>query len=663
LPAAKNQHFWRPEFDSDHEGGLEPEDLYSASPQQAPTDNHNGDRIPDFETLFSGTISSDLDSETDYHSPTVEDDTDDYEYIRHPELRDETPLSNGIDNTEEERSDHTASSYEFLRRDSDSPDPLALCLFPTYLSAFNELSLLSFLGKADPCEPFEPKTLEQAMNSHQWHQWKQAIQEEYESLIENKTWVEQACPSNRESLSGKWVFRIKRGAQGEILRYKARWVVRGFEQKEGLDFHETFASVVKPMSYKAIFALAAAYDWELEQMDVKTAFLYGDIEEDIWIDLPTGCNVMGTAKLKKALYGLKQAPRVWYKTLASFLSTLGFTPLDADSSVFCRDGTILAIYVDDLLIAGASKSDITALKDKLKERFKMSDLGACHFYLGMEVIRDRPRRTLRLSQEAYLRKALEDHNMGNCNKTQTPMETSSRLIPAEPGYNADPLLRRAYQSAVGSLMYAMLGTRPDLAYAVSVISRFSSNPTTAHMSAVKRVFRYIQQTIHMGLVFRGQIQPLVGYTDSDWAGDPDTRRSTSGYVFNLGSAAISWSSKRQSTVSLSTCEAEYVGQTNATKEAIWLQKFLKQIQPDEDPGLGATIIYGDNQGAIALAKNDQFHGRVKHIDIRHHFIREQIANGRIDLRYIPTSEQVADGLTKALCRDKFTAFRKAVGVE
>jgi hypothetical protein len=322
------------------------------------------------------------------------------------------------------------------------------------------------------------------------------------------------------------------------------------------------------MSYKAIFAIAAAYDWEIEQMDVKTAFLYGDIEEDIWIELPTGCGVSGTAKLKKALYGLKQAPRVWYNTLATFLSSLGFQPLDADSSVFCRDGVIIAIYVDDLLLAGASKPDIDKIKDSLKQRFKMSDLGACHFYLGMEVIRDRPRCTLRLSQTAYLRKVLQDFGMEHCNKVTTPMETSSRLMPAEPGYEADSKFRKQYQSAVGSLMYAMLGTRPDLAFAISVISRFSSNPTNAHWSAVKRVFRYIASTLDMGLVFRGGLQPLEGYTDSDWAGDQDTRRSTSGYVFNLGSAAISWSSKRQPTVALSTCEAEYVGQKNAAKEAI-----------------------------------------------------------------------------------------------
>jgi Reverse transcriptase (RNA-dependent DNA polymerase) len=640
----------------------EQEDLYNASPLSK-GDNSNGP-IPDYSELFSLVPDENTKVEpgSEYQHPTVEDE-DDFELIRHPELRPETPLSEPDQHTDEP-SDHATPPYQWLRADSDSPDPLALCLFPTYLSAFNELSLLSFLGKADSCEPFEPKTLQQAMNSHQWPSWEKAIQEEYDSLVENGTWVEQECPSNRESLTGKWVFKIKRGAAGEILRYKARWVVRGFEQQYGLDFHETFASVVKPMSYKAIFAIAAAYDWEIEQMDVKTAFLYGEIEEDIWIELPTGCGVTGTAKLKKALYGLKQAPRVWYNTLATFLSSIGFQPLDADSSVFCRDGVIIAIYVDDLLITGASKPDIDKIKDSLKQRFKMSDLGACHFYLGMEVIRDRPRRTLRLSQTAYLRKILQDFGMEHCNdKITTPMETSSRLMPAEPGYEADSKFRRNYQSAVGSLMYAMLGTRPDLAFAVSVISRFSSNPTNAHWSAVKRIFRYVASTLDMSLVFRGELQPLEGYTDSDWAGDQDTRRSTSGYVFNLGSAAISWSSKRQPTVALSTCEAEYVGQKNAAKEAVWLQRFLKQIDPNQDPGLGATIIYGDNQGAIALAKNAQYHGRTKHIDADVHFVRECVADGRVDLRYIPTTEQVADGLTKPLCRDKFVAFRKAVGVE
>jgi hypothetical protein len=326
--AAKQQQVSYNTDDSGTNTLEESENLYDASPQQ----RDNNGPIPDFSQLYAQTPSQDTESEPEYQHPTIEDE-DDFEFVRHPELRPETPLSEPDQSFKS--SDHATPPYDWLRRDPDSPDPLALCLFPTYLSAFNELSLLSFLGKADPCEPFEPKTLQQAMNSHQWPSWEKAIQEEYDSLVENGTWVEQECPSNRESLTGKWVFKIKRGAAGEILRYKARWVVRGFEQQYGLDFHETFASVVKPMSYKAIFAIAAAYDWEIEQMDVKTAFLYGEIEEDIWIELPTGCGVSGTAKLKKALYGLKQAPRVWYNTLATFLSSLGFQPLDADSSVFC----------------------------------------------------------------------------------------------------------------------------------------------------------------------------------------------------------------------------------------------------------------------------------------------------------------------------------------
>lgn len=610
-------------------------------------------------------------------SAAVTPGSDELEYLPRPRFVPESPLPDSEDDElsdiEVQRVELPENLSEILARHPHlepdlslvsvtQPDAYNLFLLPSYVAATNELSLLSFLGKADAIEPFEPKTLKQAMESGQWKQWQAAIQDEYDSLVENGTWTTQAVPGHRQALSGKWVFKIKRGHAGQILRYKARWVVRGFEQREGIDYTETFASVVKPMSYKAIFAIAAAMDWELEQMDVKTAFLYGDIEEEVYIDLPTGCKVSGTARLNKALYGLKQSPRVWYNTLATFLASIGFSPLDADSSVFIKDGIILAIYVDDLLIAGESKLDIDTVKAALSKRFKMSDLGPCHFYLGMEVIRDRPRRTLRLSQEAYLYKVLQDFDMLESNPVATPMETSINLLPADPEYQASPKFRRQYQSAVGSLMYAMLGTRPDIAYAVSVVSRFSSNPTERHMNMVKRILKYLKGTIAMGLVYRGQLQPLLGYTDSDWAGDPATRRSTSGYVFNLGSAVVSWSSKRQVTVSLSSCEAEYIGQTNATKEAIWLQRFLKQVQPDTN-SMGATLIYGDNQGAIAMANNDVFHGRMKHVEIQHHFVREKISAGVVELRYISTKEQVADGLTKPLCRDKFQAFRKAVGVE
>jgi len=465
------------------------------------------------------------------------------------------------------------------------------------------------------------------------------------------------------------VYKHKRGSNGEILRYKSRWVVRGFEQREGLDYYETFASVVKPMSYKLLFAIAAANDLEIEQMDVKTAFLYGDIDTEIYVEQPEGMGAIGESykvcKLNKALYGLKQSPRVWYFTLTAYLKTLGFEPLTADNCIFHDSkGTYIAVFVDDLLMVGPSKANISMIKAKLSERFHMTDLGPCKYYLGMEVTRDRQNRTLKLSQRSYLEKVLRDFGMWDCNKKHdTPIDTHTKLQKAEAEYEPKIADIKWYQSAVGSLMYAMLGTRPDIAYAVSVVSRFAAKPTQAHKATVTRIFRYLRKTVDYVLVFKGPLIALTGYSDSDWAGDHDTRKSTSGYVFNVGSAVISWSSKLQSTVALSSCEAEYIGQTNATKEAIWLRRLLNEIQLEAANEAQATIIYCDNQGAIALAKNPQFHARTKHIDIQHHFVRDKVSEGAVELQYIETENQVADGLTKPLDKIKFQRFREAIGLE
>lgn len=365
--------------------------------------------------------------------------------------------------------------------------------------------------------------------------------------------------------------------------------------------------------------------------------------------------------LNKALYGLKQAPRIWFFTLALFLKDLGFLPLSADLSVFCHKNIYIAVYVDDMLIVGPSLAEIQDIKGKLHRRFQMSDLGPCHYYLGMSVRRDRQQRILSLSQHGYIEKVLRDFGMDNAKPAVTPMETSKMEALPE-GYECSLEDRNWYARILGSLMYAMLGTRVDIAYSVSFLNRFLRNPGPQHIRATKRIMRYLRGTRKLELTFRGDLKPLVGYTDSDWAGDLETRRSTSGYLFNIGSGAISWSSKRQPTVSLSSCEAEYVAQTQATKEAIWLQSLLSQlVKDDEEPT--ATVIFGDNQGAIALAKNPQFHSRTKHIAIQHHFVREKQAEGKVDLQYIPTEQQVADGLTKALPKDRFIVFRKAVGLD
>ena len=285
------------------------------------------------------------------------------------------------------------------------------------------------------------------------------------------------------------------------------------------------------MSYKAIFAIAAGQDWELEPMDVKTAFLYGDVEEDIYVIQPEGFESAGkeglVCKLKKALYGLKQSPRVWYNTLSTYLKELGFDTLSADLSVFTNGTTIIAIYVDDILLAGPNKSQIQDLKAKFYTRFEMTDLGSCTYYLGMTMTRDRAIRIIRLGQAGYVEKFIQDHGMWDAAKsTPTPMG-NEKYQASDEDHKATDAFRTQYQSAVGSLMYAMMGTRPDIAYAVSVVSRYGSNPNDEHWKAVKRIFRYLRSTINLQLTFRGALKPLSGYTDVDWAGDQDTRRSTS----------------------------------------------------------------------------------------------------------------------------------------
>ena len=514
-----------------------------------------------------------------------------------------------------------------------------------------------------PEEPYEPKSWKDAMLHNGQERWLQAANDEMDSLISNNTWTLVDPPLNRSILKGKWVFKYKRGPLGEVIRHKARWVVKGYGQQQGIDYDETFASVVKPMSYKALFAIAAALDLEIEQMDIKTAFLYGNVQEDIFVEQPHGLGDDSgqVCKLNKALYGLKQSPRIWYKTLSQFLHEAGFTPLDADHSVFVKDSTYIAIYVDDLLLIGPDKADIKQIKDQLSQRFSMTDLGPVAFYLGMTVTRDRKNRILRLSQRSYLEEGIKTIGQWDSPPQKIPMNTG-RLEPAGEDYCAEPEFKTQYQSAVGTLMYAMLGTRPDIAYAVSSVSRYAANPTPAHMTAVKRIFSYLRGTIDLQLTFRGKLTDLVGYSDSDWGGDPTTHRSTAGFVFNIGSGAISWSSKRQPTVALSTCEAEYQAQTQAAKEAVWLRSLLQDLNPTEQTPY-ATIIYCDNQSAIALAKDPKFHPRTKHIAIQHHWVREKIAEQVVDLEYIQTSKQVADGLTKALPKDTFIAFCDALGLE
>ncbi|EDN03770.1 hypothetical protein HCAG_01635 [Histoplasma mississippiense (nom. inval.)] len=458
---------------------------------------------------------------------------------------------------------------------------------------------------AEETEPFEPKTLQQAKNDASWLEWEKAMLEEVNSLKQNKTWELVDPPKDRRTLSGKWVFKLKRGPHGEVIRHKARWVVRGFTQKEGVDYDETFASVVKPMSYKTLFAIGAALGLEIEQMDVKTAFLYGEIDHEIYLEQPhlVADGTPRVCRLRKALYGLKQAPRIWYQTLTNFLRGLGFEPINADLGIFVRSNMYIAV-----------------IKRALRNRFHMTDLGPRTYYLGMSIQRDRQNRILYLSQEAYIDKVIHQ---------------------------------------ISHVHYARNQRR--IAYAVSIASRYLVNPGPQHIKLARRILRYLNGTKGLRLTYKGHPQMLKGFTDADWAGCRDTRRSTAGYLFNIGSGAISWQSKRQNIVALSTCEAEFLGQTQATKEAIWLRRLLNELNMSQ--GKAATIICGDNQGAIALSSNPQYHSRTKHMEIQRKWQGEVQDAGTVELKYIPTAEQIADGFTKPLARDRFEWFRRGLGIE
>ena len=453
------------------------------------------------------------------------------------------------------------------------------------------------------------------------------------------------------------------GSDGQIERYKARVIAQGFSQVEGIDYNETFAPVTKINSIRLLLALSARFDWEIHQMDVKSAFLNGELDEEIYMRAPPGYKAApGTVwRLKKALYGLKQASREWYKKLSHELNSLGFARIQADHCVFYKNVNghhfIIAVYVDDNLIISDSLDLILKTKEDLSSCFDMTDLGEVHWILNMEVTRDRTKRTIRLSQSQYIEDILERHGMADCRPTGTPMEVNLKLEKLETAeVNATE-----YQQLIGSLMYGSIGTRFDIAHDVGVLSRHNHSPGKQHHTAVKRVFRYLRGASDNYILYDGKsaIEGPVIYCDADWAGDPSDRKSISGYTAILSGAAISWSSKKQATVSLSSTEAEYIAAARATQEATWIHTFLSEIgHPLKKP----ITLYVDNQSAIKLIQNPVAHDRTKHIDIKYHFIRDAQARGIIKVEYCPTNDQVADVLTKPLPHEKHKHFTEQMGL-
>ena len=518
----------------------------------------------------------------------------------------------------------------------------------------------------------EPKSYKEAITSREAEKWLLAMKEEMESLHKNHTWDLVMPPKDKKNFGCKWIYK-KKGETSSIEdeKYKARFVAKGYSQVEGVDYNDVFSPVVKHTSIRVLLALVASHDLELEQMDVKTAFLHGDLDEEIYLQQPEGFEVKGkedhVCLLKKSLYGLKQSPRQWYKKFDAFMTRAGFTKSKYDHCVYLmrlsnNSFVYLLLYVDDILITAKEISEVNKLKEKLSKEFEMKDLGAAKKILGMEIQRNRRARKLYLSQSKYIEKVLKRFDMWYSKPVATPLtahfKLSSSLAPKtteEESYMA----KVPYSSAVGSLMYAMVCTRLDISHAVSVVSRYMANPGKAHWHAVKWIFRYLRGTIDTCLEFGRQEDTLCGYVDSDLAGDLDQRRSLTGYVFTIGGGAVSWKATLQPTVALSTTEAEFMAITEAIKESIWLRALVGELHSCQ----GATIVHSDSQSAVHLTKDPMHHERTKHIDVCYHFVRDIVAQGEIIVHKISTEENPADMLTKTLPAAKFKKCLDIIGAK
>jgi hypothetical protein len=511
----------------------------------------------------------------------------------------------------------------------------------------------------------EPKSTFEAYNGPDSDQWWKADQEELKALESQKTWVMvklSEVPRGTQILTSKCVRRRKFNADGTVSRYKSRICARGFMEREGIDYNEVFAPVVKFTSLRTLLSIATAMGWEIHQVDVDTAFLYAPLEELIYMFLPDGMEQYDengellVCQLLKSIYGLKQSPRNWNQYIHDWLVKHGFHQSANDPGIYIHveSGALLALYVDDLVIAAKDIEVIRQFKKDFSATFKIKDLGELAWCLGMEFTRDRQQGTSTLSQRKYTYDVLDQYRMLDCNPVGVPYDETRRV---NNNVKLEVDMSKIFRSMVGSLMYLAVATRPDIAFSVNQLARVMSAPDEFHWESAKKVLRYLKGTMNIGITFSGGINNdnvLVGYSDSDWGSCPVTRKSTTGYVLMLNGGAISWNSKLQTTVAISTMEAEYMAMCATMQEGVFLRQLLKDMNFEQtDP----TDIKEDNTGTISLAKKPVITNRSKHIDIKFHFVREKVEERVFCTPHVGTGDMVADALTKAIKKLAFVRFR------
>ncbi|GAU44848.1 hypothetical protein TSUD_112220 [Trifolium subterraneum] len=566
---------------------------------------------------------------------------------------------------DQHNNDNNTDSDQYVDEESTDSDelPPRIGRKPGYLDhytsgeEFDEAAQMQNLAMANISN--DPITYYEAVKCDEW---KQAMDQEIEAIKRNDTWELVSLPHGEKRIGVKWIYKTKYNEKGEIEKYKARLVAKGYSQQYGIDYNEVFAPVARWDTIRMVLSLAACQNWFVYQLDVNSAFLHGELTENVYIAQPLGYqkgSIDKVYKLKKALYGLKQAPRAWYNKIESYFNQEKFQKCPHEHTLFVKHVEdkilIVSLYVDDLIYTGNDSKLFEEFKHSMQGKFAMTDLGKMRYFLGVEVTQSE--HGIMISQQKYAKEILARFGMEACNGVGSPIVPGNKLTKDENGKLVDAT---KYKQMVGCLMY-LLATRPDLAYSVCLIARYMDKPTEIHSAAAKRILRYLKGSISLGVLYkRSMNQELVGWTDSDYAGDSDDRKSTSGYVFKFGSSAISWSSKKQPIVTLSTTEAEFVAAASCACQAIWPKKLMNQLGQKQEK---CIVIYCDNSSSIKLSKNPVMHGRCKHIDVRYYFLRDLVKDGiLLEMKHCSTIEQLTDGMTKALKLETFCKFGQELGM-
>jgi hypothetical protein len=437
--------------------------------------------------------------------------------------------------------------------------------------------------------------------------WRLAMQEEYDALMANNTWTLVPPPPGANIVSGKWIFLHKYNSDGSLTRHKARWVVRGFTQQPGINFDETFSPVVKTTTIRVVLSLALSQNWPIHQLDVKNAFLHGHLTKEVYSQQPSGfvdpSRPNHVCHLLKSLYGFKQAPRAWFQRFARFARSIGFLESKSNTSLFTlhrgTDVAYILLYVNDIILTASNQPFLHSIILLFSHEFAMKDLGPLHHFLGISITRQP--HSLHLSQRQYILDVLSRAGMSDCNPSPTPIDTKVKLSASTGPSMADPFL---YRSLAGALQY-ITHTRPEISYAVQQVCLHMHDPREPHFLLIKRILRYLKGTLDHGLTIHSTTShSLIAYSDADWAGCPDARRSTSGYCVFLGDNLVSWLSRRQPMVSRSSAEAEYRVVATVVAETCWLCSLHQELHRPID---SATIVYCDNVSAVYQSANPVQH--------------------------------------------------------